>query len=73
MAAKNLQTKEHGFKVSLYDGKEWIRINDILNTTDWSRSTIERKIIDGILKTKKIGHKVYISLESYKEWCNSNG
>ncbi len=71
MAAKKIEGPD--FKFSVYNGKKYIRISDILNTTDWSRSTIERKIIDGSLVSKKLGHKVYILWDSYLAWCNGNG
>ena len=70
MAAKKIEG--HEIKFSTYDGKKWIRIKDILRTTDWSRTSIERKIIDGILKTRKVDGKVYISWDSYQAWSKGN-
>jgi hypothetical protein len=73
MAAKKITSDETSFKFSIYEGKKWIRIRDILKTTDWGRSSIERKIIDGELVSRKVGVKVYISWDSYQAWSNGNG
>lgn len=68
MGAKKLQPGE--YKFTFIEKQKYIRIDDILRNTDWSRRSIERRINSGVLQTRKVDTKLYILWDSYQAWIN---
>lgn len=72
MAAKNIKHDDSMWRFSIYEGRKWVRIANILQNTDWSRDTIDRKLNDGTLVKKKIGGKVYVLWDSWLAWTKGS-
>lgn len=72
MAAKKLSAEDSMWRFSFYEGKKWIRVNDILKNTDWSRDTINRRIREGVLVKKKLGARVYVLWDSWLMWTKGS-